>query len=49
MGIGHFFILLIMASNLGTAKSIAPCKATELGNINTYFNSKNIDLNGVHL
>ena len=31
VGIGHFFILLIMASNLGVAKSIAPCEATEPG------------------
>ena len=29
MGIDHFFILLIMASNFGVAKSIAPCEATE--------------------
>ena len=35
-----------MASNLGAAKSIAPCEATEPGKyllINTYFNSKNIE------
>ena len=38
MGIGHFFILLIMVSNLCAAKSIAPCEATE-----TYFNLKNIE------
>ena len=31
VGIGNFFILLIMASNLGAAKSIAPCEATEPG------------------
>ena len=31
VGIGHFFIWLIMASNLGKAKSIAPCEATEPG------------------
>ena len=31
MGIGHFLNLLIMASNLGAAKSIAPCEATEPG------------------
>ena len=31
MGIGHFFILLIMASNLGAPKSIASCEATEPG------------------
>ena len=36
MGIGHFFILLIMANNLGTAKSIAPCEATEPGKYVTY-------------
>ena len=32
-----------MVSNLGAAKSVAPCEATEPGkcvNINTYFNSK---------
>ena len=31
VGIGHFFILLIMASNLGAAKSIAPCEVMEPG------------------
>ena len=31
VGIGNFFILLIMASNLGAAKSIAPYEATEPG------------------
>ena len=31
MGIGDFFILLIVASNFGAAKSIAPCEATEPG------------------
>ena len=31
VGIGHCFILLIMASNLGTTKSIAPCEMTEPG------------------
>ena len=36
MGIGHCFILLIMASNLGAAKSIAPCEATEPGKYVTY-------------
>ena len=36
MGIGHFFILLIMASNLGTAKSIVSCEATEPGKYVTY-------------
>ena len=35
-GIGHCFVLLIMASNLGTAESIAPCKATEPGKYVTY-------------
>ena len=34
--IGHFFILLIMASNLGATKSIAPCEATEPGKYATY-------------
>ena len=29
MGIGHFFIIFIVASNLGAAKSIVPCEATE--------------------
>ena len=36
MGIGHFFILLITASNLGAAKSIAPSEATEPGKYVTY-------------
>ena len=36
VGIIHFFILLIIASNLGAAKSIAPCEATELGKYVTY-------------
>ena len=36
MGIGHFFILLIMVSNLGAAKSIAPCEVTDPGNYVTY-------------
>ena len=43
VGIGHFFILLFMASNLGATKSIAPCEATEPGKYvtNKYiFNSK---------
>ena len=31
VGIGHFIILLIVASNLGATKSIAPCEATEPG------------------
>ena len=31
VGIGNFFILLIMASNLGMAKSITPCETTEPG------------------
>ena len=31
VGIGHCFILLIVASNLGAAKSIAPCEAMEPG------------------
>ena len=30
-GIGNFFILLILACNLGMDKSIAPCEATALG------------------
>ena len=36
VGTGHFFISLIMASNLGAAKSIAPCEATEPGKYVTY-------------
>ena len=36
MGIGNVFILLIVASNLGTAKSVAPCEATETGKYVTY-------------
>ena len=40
-----------MASNLGAAKSIVPCEATEASMllINTYFNSKHIHFkfNGV--
>ena len=36
MGIGNFFILLIMASNLCAAKSIAPCETTEPGKYVTY-------------
>ena len=36
VGIGNFFILLIMASNLGAAKSIAPCEVTEPGKYVTY-------------
>ena len=36
VGRGNFFILLIMASNLGAAKSIAPCEATEPGKYVTY-------------
>ena len=36
MGIGHFFILLIMACNLGVAKSIAHCEATEPGKYVTH-------------
>ena len=35
-GIGHFFILLNMGSNLGAAKSIAPCEAMEPGKYVTY-------------
>ena len=31
VGIGHFFILWIMASDLGAPKSIAPCEATKSG------------------
>ena len=31
VGIGNFFILLIMASNLDAAKSIPPCEAMEPG------------------
>ena len=31
VGIGNFVILLIVLSNLGAAKSIAPCEATEPG------------------
>ena len=31
VGIAHFFILLILASNLGAAKSIAPCEEMEPG------------------
>ena len=34
--IGCFSILLIMASNLGAAKSIAPCDATDPGKYVTY-------------
>ena len=30
-GIGNFFILWIMASNLSAAKSIAPCEVMEPG------------------
>ena len=36
VGRGHFFTLLIMASNLGAAKSIAPCEATEPGKYVTF-------------
>ena len=36
VGIGHFVMLLIMASNFGAAKSIAPCEATEPGKYVTY-------------
>ena len=36
VGIGHFFILFIMASNLGAAKSIAPCEVMEPGKHVTY-------------
>ena len=36
VGIGIFFILYIIASNLGMAKSIAPCEATEPGKYVTY-------------
>ena len=36
VGIGHFFISLIMASNLGAAMSIAPCEATEPGKYVTH-------------
>ena len=36
VGRGNCFILLIMASNLGAAKSIAPCEATEPGKYVTY-------------
>ena len=31
VGIATFFILLILASNLGRDKSIAPCEVTEPG------------------
>ena len=36
VGIGHFFILLIVASNLGPDKSIAPFEATEPGKYVTW-------------
>ena len=36
VGIGYFSILLIMASNLGAAKSIAHCEATDPGKYVTY-------------
>ena len=36
VGIGHFFILLVMTSNLGMAKSIAPGEATKPGKYVTY-------------
>ena len=36
VGRGNCVILLIMASNLGAAKSIAPCEATEPGKYVTY-------------
>ena len=36
VGIGNFFILFIMASNLGADKSIAPCEATEPSKYVTY-------------
>ena len=36
VGIGHFYILVIVASNLFAAKSIATCEATELGKYVTY-------------
>jgi len=48
VGIGNIFISLIIASNMGAAKSIAPCEATEPGKymllINTYFNYINIEM-----
>ena len=43
VGIGHFFILLIVASNLGAAKSIRRRSQVSVLLINTYINSKNID------
>ena len=36
MGIGNLFILLIMASNLGAANSIAPCEEMAPGKYVTY-------------
>ena len=45
VGIGNFFILLMMASNLGAAKSIVKWRSqVSMLLINTYFNYKNIDL-----
>ena len=41
IGRGHLFILLIEVSNLGAAKSVASCKATEPGK---YVTCKNIEL-----